>query len=384
MIVLDRVPDLYVAERLDQTSLGDVGRDKSALVVYDPQVFRLHAHLRPGIEASFRRTFFVEILRPEPHAEDIERAAEGTRQCESDFVVSVGGGSTIDTAKGVAHLRSNTCRLPRRFERPGRFKNALPHIAVPTTAGPGAEASPAMIFRASSESYGAIVDPRLLPRSVLVIPELATSIPPGIDAGCVLDGISHSIESWLSNASNPLSRNFAATALRIFIREADRAIGAGTSSMKREHLALASFISSTGLRISRVGAVHAMASAMMRDVACPHGQCIAAILIVLLEEFTDTRSGRDEMTCLAKEVGCESYKVFLGILTTFFRRFVGGQVVIHAPTSEQMSRWIDWSWSDPRLACCPLALTRDRAMHAYERIVNALQQTDSRPSVRHA
>jgi alcohol dehydrogenase class IV len=229
----------------------------------------------------------------EPHVAEVDRlVAEARRHSPQvgDLVCAVGGGSALDAGKAVAGLAvcSQPASVREYLEGVGNGRTIdrppLPILAVPTTAGTGAEATKNAVVAGREPSFKkSLRDDRLMPTVALVDPELTVSNPPQVTASSGMDAVCQLMESILSRKSQPMPRRLAlgalpglGEALRIAYRDpADRPA--------REKLAFAALQSGLALANSGLGLAHAAAAALGALLEVPHGLACAVMLPVALK-----------------------------------------------------------------------------------------------------
>jgi len=219
----------------------------------------------------------------EPTIEMIAQAAETAQHAAADVVIGIGGGSVIDAAKAVAAKVVNPGDLLDYLEVIGRGRTlaqpSLPCIAVPTTAGTGAEVTRNAVLR--SEEHGVKVSlrsPTMLPVLSLVDPDLTLSVPPGVTAATGMDALTQLLEAFVSSRVNPLTDGICREGLTRAARSLELAFGQGDNGDAREDMALASLFGGLALANAGLGAVHGFAGPLggMRPAA--HGMICAALL----------------------------------------------------------------------------------------------------------
>jgi alcohol dehydrogenase class IV len=235
-----------------------------------------------GIEFS---TFEI---RGEPTNEDIIQGVRKARESDFDLIIGFGGGSVIDSAKAIAAVAANPGELSDYQETIGGGKPilvpALASIAIPTTAGTGAEvtrnavlASPQHRVKASLRSA------HLLPRVALVDPELTYGLPPSLTASTGLDALTQLIEPFVSVRSNPLTDALCLEGIRRAAGSLQRAYDEGNDPNARRDMALASLLGGLALANSGLGAVHGFAAPIGGMFSAPHGAVCAALLPHVME-----------------------------------------------------------------------------------------------------
>jgi alcohol dehydrogenase class IV len=224
----------------------------------------------------------------EPTVDAVIAATAEARRAGCDLVIGLGGGSAIDAAKAVAALLTNPGDPLDYLEVVGRgqplARPGVPCIAIPTTAGTGAEvtrnavlASPAHHLKVSLRS------PLLLPRLAVVDPELTHDLSPALTASTGLDALAQLIEPYVSIRSNPLADGFCVEGIRRAGRALRLAFHDGANAAAREDMALASLLGGLALANAGLGAVHGLAAPVGGAFPAPHGSVCAALLPHVME-----------------------------------------------------------------------------------------------------
>ena len=224
----------------------------------------------------------------EPKIEDVERGIQLARGEGCDLVIGFGGGSAIDAAKAVAALATNGGDVLDYLEVIGGAKPLtrppLPVIAVPTTAGTGAEVTRNAVLASPEHRVKVSVrSPLLLPKVALVDPELTCDLPAELTASTGLDALTQLIEPYVSSKANPLTDAICAEGIRRVARSLRRVFDNGSDKSAREDMALASLFGGLGLANAGLGAVHGFASPIGGMFPAPHGAVCAALLPHVME-----------------------------------------------------------------------------------------------------
>jgi len=249
---------------------------------------------RPAAEALATglaaRGVAVELFRisGEP---TVEVAREGTaraREARCDGVVALGGGSAIDAGKAVAALATNGGDVLDYLEVIGRgqplLAAPLPFVAVPTTAGTGAEVTRnAVLGSAQAGVKASLRSPLMLPRLAVVDPDLLAGSPATLLASSGLDALTQLIEPYLSARANPLTDALAAEGIRRSARSLRAACTGPLEPGQRRDLALASLLGGLCLANAGLGAVHGFAAPAGGTLGAPHGALCAALLPATLD-----------------------------------------------------------------------------------------------------
>jgi alcohol dehydrogenase class IV len=219
----------------------------------------------------------------EPTVEWVRDSLVKVREVKCDVVIAFGGGSVIDGAKALAALAANGGDPLDYLEVIGRgqtlTKPSLPLIAIPTTAGTGAEVTRnAVLGSASDRVKASLRSPWMLPRVALIDPDLLTGAPPEVLRSSGLDALSQLIEPFLSMRANPISDALAREGIVRSARSLRRAVLGEADANAREDLAIASLLGGLCLANSGLGAVHGFAAPAGGMFHAPHGAVCAALL----------------------------------------------------------------------------------------------------------
>jgi alcohol dehydrogenase class IV len=254
---------------------------RRALVVTGKNVQRAKPCLADLAAGGFPTAIFS--VAGEPDIAAVEAGASLAKSANCDCVIGFGGGSVIDAAKAIAAMMTNDGELLDYLEIVGRGKTlavpSAPFIAVPTTAGTGAEvtrnavlASPAHKVKVSLRS------PHLLPRLAIIDPELTYDLPPALTATTGLDALTQLIEPYVCLRANPMTDGFCEQGIVRAARSLREAVFNSQSKAAREDMALASLLGGLALANAGLGAVHGFAGPVGGMFPAPHGAVCAALL----------------------------------------------------------------------------------------------------------
>ena len=227
---------------------------------------------------KFTVTTFDGVI-PNPTNEVVEQGYKAAIEANVDTFVAVGGGSAIDTAKAVNVLVSNGGSI-MDYEGIGNVPNpVLPLIAIPTTAGTSSEITnvSALVDTKSVRKY-VVIDNKIVPDKVICDPEFTRTVPPFVTAATGLDAITHAVESYISNASNSLTRYNSLEALRIFHRNLPLVYADGNNMEAREKMMIGCIIAGFGFSNANLGLVHAIAHTLSAHFGLAHGDANATVL----------------------------------------------------------------------------------------------------------
>ncbi len=253
------------------------------------------------IEQSLRdaglSTIQLTTIRREPEVEDVDAAVKTLRSQGAgpgDVVLGIGGGSAIDLAKAASALATNTDGDSVRdyLEGVGRglkIRNApLPLIAMPTTSGTGSEATKNAVISSYDPPFKkSLRSEMMVPKLVLVDPELTVGLAPETTAHTGMDAITQLIESFISRRRKPIPQALCLQGLEFALPSVVEAVEDGTSRTARENMAHAALLSGMVLANSGLGMAHGVAAALGVHCRVPHGLACAVMLPAALRANRD-------------------------------------------------------------------------------------------------
>jgi alcohol dehydrogenase class IV len=259
---------------------------KRILLVVDPGFARGDSlkKVTDPLEKEGLSFVLFDAVEPEPRAGVADRCGELARKEKCDFVLGVGGGSAMDTAKAAAILATNEGRA-RDFQGLNKVpKPGLPKGMVPTTAGTGSEVTFTAVFVNEEEKKKAgINSPFLYPEMSVLDPELTLGLPAAVTAATGMDALTHAIESFTSKAASPISEMFSVEAIRRIGKSLRRAVNHGSDLNARSNMLLGSLLAGFGLANAGVTAAHSLAYPLGGIFRVPHGVANALLLVPVME-----------------------------------------------------------------------------------------------------
>lgn len=219
----------------------------------------------------------------EPTTEIARLGTQRAQEADCDLIIGFGGGSVLDTGKAVAALLTNGGDPDDYLEVVGRgqplTRPSAPYIAIPTTAGTGAEVTRnAVLLSPEHRVKVSLRSPLILPRLALVDPDLTHSMPPEVTACTGLDALTQVMEPYVSNRANPLTDALCREGMRRAARSLRRAYQHGDDAAAREDMALTSLFGGLALANAGLGAVHGFAGPVGGMFPAPHGAVCACLL----------------------------------------------------------------------------------------------------------
>ena len=227
-------------------------------------------------------------VRGEPTTETALAGVQKARQGACDFVIGIGGGSVIDTGKVIAALITNRGSLLDYLEVIGKGlpleKKPAPYMAIPTTAGTGAEVTRNSVLESPEHRLKVSMrSPLMLPRWAIVDPELTYSVPPHITASTGLDAFTQLLEAFVSRNANPLTDGICREGLGHAARSLLRVFEDGNDAIAREAMSLASLFGGLALANAKLGAVHGIAGPLGGMFKAAHGAICGRLLPFVME-----------------------------------------------------------------------------------------------------
>jgi len=217
--------------------------------------------------------------KPNPSIANVEAGLKVLKEHACDFVVSLGGGSPHDCAKGIALCATNGGHI-RDYEGVDQSaKPQLPLVSINTTAGTASEMTRFCIITDEERHVKmAIVDRNVTPLLSVNDPELMVAMPKGLTAATGMDALTHAIEAYVSTAATPITDACAIKAMELISQNLRQAVRDGKDLVARENMAYAQFLAGMAFNNASLGFVHAMAHQLGGYYDLPHGVCNAVLL----------------------------------------------------------------------------------------------------------
>ena len=223
-------------------------------------------------------------IKPNPTIENVQSGVEAYKASGADYIVAIGGGSSMDTAKGVGIIIANPDFADvRSLEGVAPTKNkSVPIFAVPTTAGTAAEVTINYVIADVEKNRKMVcVDPKDIPVVAFVDPEMMATMPKGLTAATGMDALTHAIEGYITAGAWELSDMFHIKAIEIIARSLRGAVA--NTPEGREDMALGQYVAGMGFSNVGLGIVHSMAHPLGALYDTPHGVANAIILPTVME-----------------------------------------------------------------------------------------------------
>ncbi|AVL71986.1 Alcohol dehydrogenase 2 [Oligella urethralis] len=260
---------------------------KKALIVTDKPLSDLGfaAQVADRLKAKGVESDIFDEVQPNPTVKNVNDGLAKLKAAGADCVVSLGGGSPHDCAKGIALVASNGGKIEDYEGLDKSAKPQLPLISINTTAGTASEMTRFTIITDESRHVKmAIVDKHVTPILSVNDPKLMENMPASLTAATGMDALTHAVEAYVSTAANPLTDACAVKAIELIASYLPTAVKEPKNAEAREQMAYAQFLAGMAFNNASLGYVHAMAHQLGGFYDLPHGVC-NALLLPHVEEF---------------------------------------------------------------------------------------------------
>ncbi|CEN84372.1 alcohol dehydrogenase [[Clostridium] sordellii] len=243
--------------------------------------------------------------QPNPTVKNVMDGVEILKENDCDFVISYGGGSPHDCAKGIALVATNGGNI-KDYEGINKSKKPqLPLISINTTAGTASEMTVFSIITDEDRHVKmAIVDKNVTPILAVNDPELMVSMPKSLTAATGMDALTHAVEAYVSTAATPVTDACAQKAIELISQHLRDAVEDGTNMEARDMMAYAEYLAGMAFNSASLGYVHAIAHQLGGFYNLPHGVC-NAILLPEVQEF-NSRVSSNKLKDIAKFMGVDT------------------------------------------------------------------------------
>ena len=263
---------------------GELTREtgaRRALLVTDAGIVKAGhvARVETLLRSAGLEVAVYDQVHENPTTADVDRCVAFARDAKIDVLVGLGGGSSMDTAKGCNFILTNGGRM-QDYQGVGKAtKPMLPFIAVPTTAGTGSECqSAALIADEHTHQKMACLDPKAAAHAALLDPALTLSQPPRVTACTGVDAIAHALETAVTRKRNPLSLIYSQEAFKFCIHAFPAVMANPSDVDARERMLLGAAFGGIAIENSMLGAAHAAANPLTARHGIPHGQAVGMML----------------------------------------------------------------------------------------------------------
>jgi alcohol dehydrogenase len=264
--------------------LGELTRElggKRVLLVTDPGL-EAAGHPQRAVsvlESAGLHPFVFDAVEENPTTRHVQAGLEFARRHQIDFIIAVGGGSSMDCAKGVNFLLSNGGKMSD-YKGFGKATHPmLPSIGVPTTAGTGSEAqSYALIADEKTHLKMACGDRKVAFKAAILDPEVTISQPPTVTAVTGIDALTHTVESYVCARRSPLSQSFSREAWRLLEGNFEKVLANPADIAARGYMQVGANLAGLAIENAMLGAAHACANPLTAHYGLTHGIAVGVLL----------------------------------------------------------------------------------------------------------
>lgn len=264
-----------------------LGKTK-ALVVTDPGLikFGVAGKVTEVLDAASIPYEVFSDVKPNPTVSNVQHGIDAYKASGADFIIAIGGGSAIDTAKGIGIVINNpefADIVSLEGCAPTRHKS-VPIVALPTTAGTAAETTiNYVIIDEQKQKKMVCVDPNDIPAVAIIDAELMYSLPPALTAATGMDALTHAIEGYITKGAWSMSDMFEIEAIRMISASLPTAVAEPSNAEARNAMAVAQYIAGMAFSNVGLGLVHGMAHPLGSLFDVPHGAANALLLPTIME-----------------------------------------------------------------------------------------------------
>lgn len=280
---------------------------KKAFVCSDPDLIKFNVTTKVTniLEESNLEYEIYSNIKPNPTIENVQNGVNAYKKSNADYIIAIGGGSSIDTAKAIGIIINNPeFEDVRSLEGVAPTKNkCVPIIAVPTTAGTAAEVTINYVITDAEKNRKFVcVDTNDIPVVAIVDPDMMESMPKGLTAATGMDALTHAIEGLITRGAWEMSDMFHIKAIELISKHLRGAVE--NTKEGREGMALGQYIAGMGFSNVGLGIVHSMAHPLGALYDTPHGVANAIILPTVMEYNAEVTG--DKYKYIAKAMGMEN------------------------------------------------------------------------------
>lgn len=279
---------------------------KKAFVVTDKDLikFNVAQKVTKTLEAAGIPFEIYDNVKPNPTTENVLTGVKAYAASGADFLLAIGGGSSMDTAKAIGIITNN----PEfsdvvSLEGVAATKNkSVPIIAVPTTAGTAAEVTINYVITDEKAVKKMVcVDPKDIPILAIIDPEMMSSMPKGLTAATGMDALTHAIEGYITKGAWVLTDTFELKAIELIAKHLEKAVFEPTNMEARENMGVAEYMAGMGFSNVGLGIVHSMAHSLGAVYDTPHGVANALLLPYVMEY--NAPATREKYKEVARQMG---------------------------------------------------------------------------------
>jgi alcohol dehydrogenase class IV len=275
---------------------------KRALIITDVGVCKAGLTQKvTDILAEYCVGIFDQVIQ-DSDFDTVDAAVKMARELKADIIVSVGGGSVIDTAKVVCVTLKNGGKADDHIALMRLTEPQTPHICIPTTSGTGSEVTNAAVIKshhAARKVY--IIDHYIVPNTAILDPVMTLALPKGLTVSTAMDAMTHAMEALTSTMSNAICEGHALQAIRMINENLPMVIENGDDETARLNMQLAATMAGWAFNIAQVGLAHSMAHTLGMLCNLPHGAACGIVLPAVMRYNAEVAA--DKLALAAQALG---------------------------------------------------------------------------------
>jgi aldehyde dehydrogenase (NAD+) len=278
---------------------------RRAFIITDPGVKKAGlAELVKNALSDFYVGMYDNVA-PDPDLEAVDAATEAARESRADCIVSVGGGSVIDTGKGVCVTLKNGGKAVDHLRMYGLTEPQTPHIVIPTTAGTGSEVTGAAVLTSKGAGRKVFIgDPRIMPNAAILDPRFTMSLPKEMTVATAMDAMTHAVEALSSLMANLICDGLALHAIRLINENLPLVVKDGKNEKARLNMQVAATMAGWAFGVAQVGLAHAMAHTIGTLHHVPHGAGCGIVLPKVMRFNVDYATSK--LALVAQTMGVDT------------------------------------------------------------------------------
>ena len=333
------------------------------------------AHVQRSLEAAHLRATLFDRARANPTTRCVDDCVAVAKAAGIDTIVGLGGGSSMDTAKGCNFILTNGGRMQDYWGVGKATKPMLPFLAIPTTAGTGSECqSAALIADEQTHQKMACLDPKCIARIAILDPTLTLSQPPRVTADTGIDAIAHAVETAVTTKRTPLSLMYSREAFKLCVRAFPEVVLNPNDLEARGRMLLGASFAGMAIENSMLGAAHAAANPLTAHYGIVHGEAVGLMLLHVIRfnaEDAATRAAYAELARAADVAGVgDDHEHALSLLLARLENVLNlaslPRVLVDCGVEpEAIPTLAEEAWRQWTASFNPRALTRDHFASLY-------------------
>ena len=294
------------------TKVGELARElgaTKALLVTDPGIVAAGhaASVRENLEAAGIGVSMFDRSKENPTTACVDECVAVAKADTIDFIIGLGGGSSMDTAKGCNFILTNGGEMKDYWGIGKASQPMLPSIMIPTTAGTGSECqSFALIADNATHQKMACGDPKAMAKVAILDPELTLSQPPRVTACTGIDAIAHAVETAVTRKRNETSLKYSRAAFQMMLENFSRVLESPDDLEARGQMLLGAAYAGTAIEHSMLGAAHSAANPLTAHYNVVHGQAVGMMLPHVVRFNAAAESVADGYAALVKDTAVAS------------------------------------------------------------------------------